>query len=132
MKWKENEMKPENKKVVHQAIATFGRQNQCMQTIEELIEFEKELFENIHRGTDNRAKIVEELADVETMLEQIKMIYDIKPKEIEEVQDAKITRLKRTIEKFKAKQEAEKENPKQVDPKDLIKIHIDRNTSNGK
>ena len=99
---------------------------------ENKIEFEKELFENIHRGTDNRAKIVEELADVETMLEQIKIIYDIKPKEIEEIQDAKITRLKRTIEKFKIKQENEKENPKQVDPKDLIKIHIDRNTSNGK
>ena len=47
MKGYKSKMKPENKKVVHQAIATFGRQNQCMQTIEELIEFEKELFTEI-------------------------------------------------------------------------------------
>ena len=122
-------MKPENKKVLHKAIVTFGKYNQCLQTVEELIELQKAVFENAHRGTDNRQNIVEEVADVEIMLAQLKMIYDIKPNEIEDIQDYKVGRLDKTINKYIAKQEIEKKEKIQENNKYL---QIDRIISNGK
>ena len=115
-------MTPEQNKTIHRAISTFGGRNQTMQTIEELMELQHALFENVHRGTDNRQSIVEEVSDVEIMLAQIKQIYDIKPEEISKVQDYKLGRLNITINKFIAKQI----------PKNMDQIQIDRNTSNGR
>jgi len=115
-------MTPEQNKTIHRAISTFGGRNQTMQTIEELMELQHALFENVHRGTDNRQSIVEEVSDVEIMLAQIKQIYDIKPEEISKVQDYKLGRLNITINKFIAKQA----------PKNTDQIQIDRNTSNGR
>ena len=121
---KEENMKPENKRTIHRVISTFGERNQKMQALEELMELQSALFENIHRETDNRENIVEEVADVEVMLAQIKEIFDIKQEEIEKVQDYKLRRLDHTIEKYLAKHPNENI--------DKTKIHIDRETSNGR
>lgn len=117
-------MKPEQMKTIHRVISTFGERNQKMQTLEELMELQSALFENVHRGTDNRTNIVEEVADVEVMLMQIKEIFNIKPQEIEEVQDYKLGRLEHTIDKYLIKQEQNKTN--------TSLIQIDRDTSNGR
>ena len=121
---KEENMKAENKRTIHRVISTFGERNQKMQALEELMELQSALFENIHRETDNRENIVEEVADVEVMLAQIKEIFDIKQEEIEKVQDYKLRRLDHTIEKYLAKHQNENI--------DKTKIHIDRETSNGR
>lgn len=118
-------MKPENTRTIHRVISVFGAQNQKMQALEELMELQSALFENVHRETDNRANIVEEVADVEIMLAQIKEIFDIKPKEIEDIQDYKLRRLDHTIEKYLAKHQNDSSTPEQ-------QIHIDRETSNGR
>lgn len=118
-------MKPENKRTVHRVISVFGSKNQKMQSLEELMELQSALFENIHRETDNRKNIVEEIADVEIMLVQLKEIFNIEPKEIEEIQDYKLRRLDHTIEKYLAKHQNENSSQKQ-------EIHIDRETSNGR
>ena len=122
---KEENMKPENTRTIHRVINIFGAQNQKMQALEELMELQSALFENVHRETDNRKNIVEEVADVEIMLAQIKEIFDIKPKEIEEIQDYKLRRLDHTIEKYLAKHQNDSSTSKQ-------QIHIDRETSNGR
>lgn len=122
---KEENMKPENKRTIHRVISVFGAQNQKMQALEELMELQSALFENVHRETDNRKNIVEEVADVEIMLTQIKEIFDIKPKEIEEIQDYKLRRLDHTIEKYLAKHQNDSSTSEQ-------QIHIDRETSNGR
>ena len=70
-------MRPDQMKTIHRVISTFGERNQKMQTLEELLELQSALFENVHRGTDNRANIVEEVADVEVMLIQLKQIFNI-------------------------------------------------------
>ena len=44
------------------------------------------------------APIVEEIADVEIMLIELKTMYEIPPSEIEEMKAKKILRLKRRIE----------------------------------
>ena len=121
---KEENMKPENKRTIHRVISVFGAQNQKMQALEELMELQSALFENVHRETDNRKNIVEEVADVEIMLTQIKEIFDIKQEEVEKVQDYKLRRLDHTIEKYLAKHQNENI--------DKTKIHIDRETSNGR
>jgi hypothetical protein len=123
-------MKPENKKILHRAIATFGRSNQKMQTLEELMELQRAIFENVHRGTDNKKEIIEEVADVEIMLAQVKMIYDIDQKEIEKIQDYKVGRLDHTIDKYLAKQAANNEQVEKQTP-DFTAL-IDRETSNGR
>ena len=60
-------MTPKQNKTIHRVISVFGERNQQMQTLEELMELQRAVFEHIHRGTDNRDNIVEEIADVEIM-----------------------------------------------------------------
>lgn len=115
-------MTPEQNRTITRAILIFGCKNQTMQTIEELMELQHALFENVHRGTNNRGNIVEEVADVEIMLTQIKQIYGISEQELNVVKDHKIKRLDTTIAKFVAKKP--ENQPKTT-------VQIDRNTSNG-
>ena len=118
--------KAEEAKTVHRVISVFGAQNQKMQTIEELMELQKELIENVHRGTDNRAAIVEEVADVEVMMKQMRVIFGIDEKEIASVKANKMQRLNHTIEKYLAKQK------NSATPVAKQEVHIDRDTSNGR
>lgn len=115
-------MKPQHMKTIHRVISTFGERNQKMQTLEELMELQSAIFENVHRGTDNRKNIVEEIADVEIMLAQMKEVFNIQPQEIQEIQDYKLGRLEHTIDKYLAKQNGQKQSM----------VQIDRETSNGR
>lgn len=119
-------MTPKQNRTIHRVISVFGAKNQQMQTLEELMELQRAIFEHVHRGTDNRDNIVEEIADVEIMLAQLKEIHSIDPKEIENVQETKLNRLDHTIEKYLAKQNS---NSNEKQNKD---IQIDRITSNGR
>lgn len=120
-------MKPHQQRIIHRAITIFGEKNQTMQTIEELMELQKALFENVHRGTDNVKNIAEEVADVEIMLAQIKKIYQLDPNIIEQTKDYKLERLDHTISKYLAK----KAEPKKITSQ-KPSIQIDRDTSNGR
>ena len=57
-----------------QAIETYGEDKQKVVAMEELAELQKELSKSI-RGEGNIAHISEEMADVEIMLEQLKLMY---------------------------------------------------------
>ena len=120
-------MTPEQNKIVYRAIKTFGGRNQTMQTIEELMELQHALFENVHRGANNRDNIIEEVADVELMLSQIKQIYNINQDQINRVIDYKTQRLSHTIDKYLAKHQ---EDTKSTERPSFIQI--DRETSNGR
>ena len=48
-----------------------------LMVVEEMSELTKEILKNVNRGKDNVAAIVEETADVEIMLEQLKENYGI-------------------------------------------------------
>ena len=52
----------------------YGKTSQCTVCMEEMAELTKELSKNL-RGQDNAAHIAEEIADVEIMLEQLKVIF---------------------------------------------------------
>jgi hypothetical protein len=60
--------------IFEKAINTFGNDMQKIVAIEELSELQKELTKDL-RGKVKRVTIIEELADVEIMLAQLKIIY---------------------------------------------------------
>lgn len=60
--------------ILQQAISTYGAQTQEMMLLEEMSELQKEICKH-WRGRDNTRAIAEEIADVEIMLEQMKMIF---------------------------------------------------------
>ena len=63
--------------VLKRALTTWGEQPQMLMVVEEMAELTKEILKNISRGKDNISAIVEETADVEIMLEQLKENYKI-------------------------------------------------------
>lgn len=66
--------------VLKRALQTWGEQPQMMMVVEEMAELMKEILKNINRKKDNIPEIIEETADVEIMLEQLKENYRIAEK----------------------------------------------------
>ncbi len=64
-------------KVLKRALETWGEQPQMLMVVEEMSELMKEILKNINRKKDNITQIIEETADVEIMLEQLKENYGI-------------------------------------------------------
>ena len=90
-------MTPEQNKTLYRAIKTYGDEHQTLMLLEEMSELQKELLKNANRKKDNTKDIASEVADVEILLAQIKMIHGIE-KEVEDQKDFKIDRLKTYIE----------------------------------
>lgn len=61
----------DEKKIIRDAIQTFGKENQLVVACEEMSELQKEICKQL-RGCGNIWNIAEEIADVEIMLMQIK------------------------------------------------------------
>lgn len=60
--------------VLQRALDTYGYDLQIMMVFEEMSELQKELCKYL-RGKYSPANIAEEIADVEIMLEQMKMLF---------------------------------------------------------
>ncbi len=67
-------------KTLKRALETWGSEAQMLMVVEEMSELMKEVLKNINRKKDNVAEIIEETADVEIMLEQLKENYHIAEK----------------------------------------------------
>lgn len=81
-------------KLYERALQVWGKEPQMLQVIEEMSELIKEILKNVNRKKDNVDAIIEETADVEIMLGQLKCCYDI----ADQVRDYKAEKLK-TIDK---------------------------------
>ena len=66
--------------VLKRALETWGEEAQMLMVVEEMSELMKEVLKNINRKKNNIAEIIEETADVEIMLEQLKENYKIAEK----------------------------------------------------
>lgn len=100
-----------NNETYKKAIDTYGKDKQLDVAIEEMSELTKEICK-FKRSQDNHQKIVEEIADVEIMLQQLKMICDVKCSELEGVKYQKTERL------------AERLNSEKTENEDQRYIHI--------
>ena len=78
--------------ILETAIDRYGKETQIMVAIEEMAELTKELVKSIRYDGVNAKEVAEEIADVEIMLEQLKMIYQ-NSADVEAEKQRKIKRL---------------------------------------
>lgn len=88
-------MTPWETAVCQRAVEAYGKEHQLIICMEEMAELTKELSKNL-RGHNNLQEIAEKVADVEIMLEQVKVIFDLK-EEVSEAKEAKLLRLQKRI-----------------------------------
>ena len=81
-----------------QAISTYGEKAQKLVAIEEMSELTKEICKDF-RGQLNRKHLIEEMADVLITWSQLSLMYDISEKEICQMLERKIERLKERMDK---------------------------------
>ena len=87
----EQKAKFTEKKIIHTALASYGADKQRIKCVEELGELVVELTKDAN-GNGSRFHIVEEIADVEIMLAQMKIHYGAE-KDVEAVKAQKIKQL---------------------------------------
>lgn len=82
-------------------INSYGTKSQEDVAIEEMAELQKAILKHRrYTGDETRAEIIDEIADVEIMIEQLKIIFSCK-KEVESRIDYKIERqIKRILKKY--------------------------------
>ena len=86
-------MNKEYREIIYRkAFERFGKVNQITVAIEEMSELTKELCKNLFRGAENHKALIEEIADVTIMLEQLRLIYEAND-EVCEQMDRKIERM---------------------------------------
>ena len=81
--------------VLSEALDTYGFALQIVVTMEEMSELQKELCKYL-RGKYSPASIAEEIADVEIMLEQMKMLFCCAD-DVRSVRRRKVERLKERL-----------------------------------
>lgn len=86
-----------------EAVKTFGTLPQIVMFMEEAAELTQALSKNI-RGKDNRSDIIEEMADVLIMVEQIKIIFEVDEKEIQDIIEVKLKRIEERIKSHEQRQ----------------------------
>ena len=84
-------------RILMAAIKTYGNDAQKKTALEEMSELQKEICKN-WRGKDNYDEIAEEIADVEIMLDQLKMIYGISERQVLKFRNDKVIRLKERLQ----------------------------------
>lgn len=82
--------------ILERAIETYGKDMQLTVAVEEFSELIKEICKH-KRGNDNRDAIIEEIVDCLIMMEQLKIIFDIKESETNAVFYEKFARLERRL-----------------------------------
>ena len=84
------------KEVFKAAIEKYGQKAQSAMFIEEAAVLTKEICKN-WRGQSNEERIAEEIADVEIVLDQLKIIYCVTGK-VHDYRIKKIKRLKQRLQ----------------------------------
>lgn len=85
------------KNIYERALSAWGKNAQMMQVVEEMSELIKEIIKNINRNKNNVTELVEETADVEIMLEQLKLCYNIK-EQVDAYKEAKLIKLSERLD----------------------------------
>lgn len=81
---------------LEKAIKMYGKDMQLNVAIEEFSELIKEICKN-KRGRYNIENIIEEMADCYIMLEQLAIIFDIKPTQLTDAKNLKVSRLEERL-----------------------------------
>lgn len=98
------------KELYKRALRVWGKEPQMLQVIEEMSELIKEILKNVNRKKDNIDAIIEETADVEIMLGQLKCCYGIDDK----INAYKAEKLKMIDKRLDDWEQKEKDNDGKV------------------
>ena len=79
-------------------IKNYGAYPQISKAVEELIELAEVLIKDINKSELNTNELYEEIADVEIMLAQLKIIYNIND---EILKNYKMRKVERTMDRMK-------------------------------
>lgn len=82
--------------ILELAIKTYGEDLQKQVAIEEMAELTKEICKDF-RGKGDREHIIEEMADVAIMFEQLMIMYNISEIELTTVTSNKLIRLEERL-----------------------------------
>lgn len=85
--------------IYERALRVWHKTPQMLQVIEEMSELTKEILKNVNRCKENTAEIIEETADVEIMLEQLKCCYNIKD-EVEAYKKEKLKKIEKRLDEW--------------------------------
>ena len=88
--------------IYERAVVVWGKEPQMLQVIEEMSELTKEILKNVNRKKDNIAELIEETADVEIMLEQLKYCYQIS-REVDAYKAEKIKVIEKRLDEWEKK-----------------------------
>ncbi len=83
--------------LIKKAVDTWGLHSQALMALEEMAELQKEILKNINRRKDNVAEIIDEVADVEIILAQLKYMYHIEEAVAERI-PLKLEKMQRRLE----------------------------------
>ena len=86
----------------HRTLRVWGKEPQMLQVIEEMSELTKEILKNVNRKKDNVKELIEETADVEIMLGQLKVCYDIE-KQVEAYKADKLKTIQQRLDDWENK-----------------------------
>lgn len=86
----------ERRAVYFAAIDHYGSDSQILMAVEEMAELTKELAKTFRPNETTTEKLVDEIADVVVMLEQLRLIFDVN-EEVQERIDFKVQRLAQRI-----------------------------------
>lgn len=86
----------------HRTLRVWGKEPQMLQVIEEMSELTKEILKNVNRKKDNVKELIEETADVEIMLGQLKVCYDIE-KQVEAYKAEKLKTIQQRLDDWEKK-----------------------------
>lgn len=90
------------KDLYERALRVWGKQPQMLQAIEEMSELIKEILKNVARGKDNLNELVEETADVEIMLGQLKRYYGIE-QQVADYKNGKLKVIEQRLDEWEEK-----------------------------
>lgn len=99
----------ETKRIFRQSLEKYGKEPQCRQTMEECAELIQAVnkmlrYEDRPAEPEYYANLVEEIADVEIMLYQLKVMFNVSDDEVFKVKIQKAKREKERLENHGRKQ----------------------------
>ena len=88
--------------IYDRALKDWGKNAQMLQVIEEMSELTKEILKNVNRGKNNLNELIEETADVEIMLEQLKYCLNIN-RQVEDYKEQKLLKIAAKLDEWESK-----------------------------
>jgi len=84
--------------IYKKAISVWGFESQLLMAIEEMAELTEAISHLLRNRKNSVNEMLEELADVEIMIEQMRIVFTAKKEAIDKIKEEKLIRLSKILE----------------------------------